>query len=97
MVREIPDGSVEIQEGLYVYDYQGVIGGKSYIFRRLYSAEGYCFYDLEQPENYDEDKNLKPPAERVYLEYSALAVSQSSWTHEQLNARYISVSNKGGE
>lgn len=91
MAREIPEGSIEIQTGLYVYDFESVIGGTTYVFRRLYSAEGYCYYDLNQPENYDEEGNLKPPAERVYKQYSALAVSQSSWTYEQLNARYISV------
>lgn len=91
MIREIPAGSVEIQTGLYVYDSTIVIAGNTYPKRQLYSAEGYCFYDVEQPENYDEEGNLKPAEERVYAQYSGLAVSQASWTYEQLNARYISV------
>lgn len=91
MARVIPTGSVEIQTGLFVYDSTIVIAGTTYPKRQLYSAEGYCFYDLEQPENYDEEGNLKPAAQRVYKQYSGLAVSQASWTYEQLNARYISV------
>ena len=95
MIREIPEGSVEIQTGLYVYDEQKTIGGTTYTFRKLYSSDGYCFYDNEA-EVYDEDVNLVAhedvqPNQRVYAQYASLAVSQSSWTYEQLNARYISV------
>lgn len=91
MIREIPEGSVEIQTGLWMHEQQRVIAGTTYTTRKLYSAEGYCFYDVEQPENYDEEGNLLPAEQRVYKQYSALAVSQSSWTYEQLNAKYISV------
>lgn len=91
MAREIPTGSIEIQTGLYLYEFERVIAGTTYLRRELYSAENYCFYDVEQPENYDEEGNLKPAEERVYAQYSSLAISQSSWTYDQLNARYISV------
>lgn len=95
MERTIPDGSVEIQTGLYVYDEQKVIGGNTYTFRKLYSGDGYCFYDLND-EIYDEEGNLIPadqvqPNQRPYYRYMALAIIQSSWTYEQLNARFISV------
>lgn len=91
MARVIPAGSVEIQTGLYLYEFERVIAGTTYLRRELYSAENYCFYDVEQPENYDEEGNLLPEAQRVYRQYSSLAISQSSWTYEQLNAQYISV------
>lgn len=91
MAREIPEGSVEIQTGLFLHEYQQTIGVNTYTFRKLYSAEGYCYYDVEQPENYDEDGNLLPAEQRVYAQYSALGIGQSSWTYEQLNAKYISV------
>ena len=91
MIREIPEGSVEIQTGLWLYEQQRVVAGTTYTTRKLYSAEGYCFYDIERPENYDEEGNLKPAEERMYAQYAALAVSMSSWTYDQLNARYISV------
>lgn len=96
MARQIPAGSIEIQTGLYVHDEVKVIGGREYTFRKLYSAKNYCFYDVEQPENYDEEGNLLPAEQRVYAQYSNLAISQSSWTYEQINARYISVPAQSG-
>ena len=91
MAQVIPDGSVEIQTGLWMYEQQRVIAGTTYTTRKLYSAEGYCFYDVEQVENYDEEGNLKPAEERVYAQHAVLSISQSSWTYDQLNAKYISV------
>lgn len=91
MIREIPEGSVEIQTGLFMYQYNVVIAGTTYLKRELYSSEGYCFYDVDQVENYDEEGNLKPENERVYAQYSSLSLMQSNWTYEQLNAKYISV------
>lgn len=88
---EIPAGSVEIQTGLYVYDTTTIIAGTTYPKRKLYSAEGYCFWQVSNPENYDEEGNLLPAEERVYAQYSSLAVSQATWTYEQLNAEFISV------
>lgn len=92
----IPVGSVEIQTGLYLYQHNQVIGGKEYTFRKLYSADGYCFYDVDQPENYDEDGNLVAENERVYAQYAALGIGAANWTNEQINAKYISVPVKSG-
>ncbi len=36
---------VEGQEGLYLEQYDKVINGTIYTFRKLHSAEGYCFYN----------------------------------------------------
>lgn len=81
--REIPEGSVEIQTGLWLYSYERVIGGTTYIFRKLYSSEGYCFYD-KSVEIYREDENGNPyvvpeedilPTERTYMQYASLAIS----------------------
>lgn len=91
MAREIPEGSVEIQTGLYLYEFERVIAGTTYLRRELYSAENYCFWNTKQAENYDEDGNLKPASERVYLQYASLGISQSKWTYEQINEQYISV------
>lgn len=96
MAREIPAGAVEIQTGLYLHEYDLIIGGRTYIKRDLYSSENYCFYDVEQPENYDEEGNLLPEAQRVYAQFSSLGIGASSWTYEQINARYISVPVKDG-
>ena len=90
---QMPEGSVEIQTGLYLYQYNQTIGGIEYTFSRLYSSDGYCFYDAEA-EIYDEEGNVIPadeiqPNQRVYMQYMALAVGD--WATEQLNARYVSV------
>lgn len=91
-VREIPEGSIEIQTGLWLYEYTRVIGNTTYTFRKLYSAEGYCFWEVKQPENYvDGDINgeLLPLEQRVFAQYAALAISYT--TIEQINADFISV------
>ena len=78
--REIPEGSVEIQTGLWLHSYTRVIGGNEYTFRHLYSADGYCFYD-KTAEVYDEDGNLVPedevqPNQRLYMQYMSVALSK---------------------
>lgn len=86
--REIPEGSVEIQTGLWAYLHTYTVGGAARSRYILYSAEGYCFYWLSHPENYDEDGNLKPPAERTYATYMSCSVLE---TLESINANVISV------
>ncbi len=78
MVREIPEGSVEIQTGLYLYTRNLTIGGQNYTFRELFSAEGYCFYE-----------NSLAEEDRIYMQYASL--SQSLNTVEKINAWCTSV------
>lgn len=89
----IPEGSVEIQTGLYLYEYQKTISGTTYTFRKLYSAEGYCFYWLSNPENYDEEGNLKPANERIYATYMSCGIGM---TYEVIMADVISVPAEDG-
>jgi hypothetical protein len=89
MYRTIPEGSVEIQPGLWAYLNTFTVGSTTYSNYKLYSAEGYCFWQVSQPENYDEEGNLKPESERVYATYASLARAYT--THEQINADFISV------
>ena len=93
MARVIPEGSVEIQTGLYLHKYTQTISGTEYTFRELYSAEGYCFYWLSNPENYDEDGNLKPANERIDAQYMHCAISA---TLESINADVVSVPIEAG-
>lgn len=86
--REIPEGSIEIQTGLYAHLYTYVVSGVTKSRYNLYSAEGYCFYQLSTPENYDEEGNLKPPAERVYATYMSCSILD---TLESINADVVSV------
>lgn len=86
--RVIPEGSIEIQTGLYAYLETYTVGGMTRSHYLLYSAEGYCFYKLSTPENYDEDGNLKPANERVYATYMSCSILD---TLESINADVISV------
>lgn len=83
---------IEIQKGLLLEEYPITIAGVTYNRRKLHSANGYHFYDIDQPENYDEDGKLKD--DKVYLTDVSLAFSMGNWTHDQLNAKYISEVNK---
>lgn len=87
MVIVIPEGSIEIQTGLWAHNRQFTFDGIFYSVYDLYSAEGYCFWEVNQPENYDEEGNLKPPVERVY---SRIAYTPYE-TIEELNENFISV------
>lgn len=91
MLREIPEGAELLQTGLYVYRYERVIAGRVYLAGAIYSSEGYCYYDLEQAENYDDEGNLVPAENRVYAQYQTLSITSASQTNEQLNQRFVSV------
>lgn len=86
---------VELQTGLYLEQQTKTIGGREYTFRYLHSSDGYCFYDVTAAV-YDEEGNEIPadqvqPHQRLYMQWAGLAIQMSSWTYEQLNAKYISV------
>jgi hypothetical protein len=86
-VLTIPAGSVEIQPGLWAFLNSFTVGGTTYSNYHLYSAEGYCFWEVQQPENYDAEGNLLPPTERMYAQYCITACT----TIEELNANFVSV------
>jgi hypothetical protein len=88
MYKEIPQGSKEIQEGLYLYKYSKPIANKIFTFRQLYAATGYCFYDILQPDNYDEEGNMLPENERLYMSYMSCAYDDN-----EINKNIISVIN----
>lgn len=70
MTRQIPIGSKMVQEGLFLYEYSKVISGKTMFFAQLYCADGYCFYDKDQSENYTEEGELKPENELTYARFA---------------------------
>lgn len=72
MPRVIPEGAFLYKEGLYIVESEITIAGIAITKWELYSAEGYCFYDLTQPENYvdgDVAGELVPESQRVYAQY----------------------------
>ena len=94
-LNEIPEGSVEIQTGLWLYTTEKTLAGTTLTLKYLYSSEGYCFYDLTDT-YYDEEGNQIPesevqPSQRIYYQYMALGRNVSQWTIEQINARFVSV------
>lgn len=91
----IDNNWIKLQDGLYLEEKEQTINGVVKIFRTLHSSDGYCFYDAED-EHYDEDGNLIPPdnvlpEQRLYQQQAMLAIQMSEWTHEQLNAKWISI------
>lgn len=70
MTRQIPIGSIQVKEGLYLYEYSKEVGGKTMFFAQLYCSDGYCFYDKNQPENYTEEGELKPENELTYAQFA---------------------------
>lgn len=89
-LREIPDGSIEVQTGLWAWLETLTFGNITRSFYRLYSADGYCFYDLTDPYCYvdgDITGELLPENERIYAQYQVTTCT----TIEQINARFVSV------
>lgn len=91
-IRPIPEGSTEIQTGLWLH--VTIVNTPFGTIHRgeLYSAEGYCFYNLTVPENFDEEGNLKPPEERIYAQYSTCPGDDLEW----INANIVSVPVQSG-
>lgn len=85
--REIPADAVEIQTGLWAQEHPITYGGITRMTYYLYAAEGYCFYSLGVPENFDEEGNLKPAEERLY----ALFQMNANSTIEAINEEIVSV------
>lgn len=86
----IPEGSTEIQTGLFAKLITFNFNGEERSHYNIYSADGYCFYDKTQqvnndnePENEDENKEIKQTYARVaYTPYKTI---------EELNEVYVSV------
>lgn len=92
MLNEIPTGAVEIQIGLYLLETPYTVSGVERIRRELYSADGYCFWERTQPENYvdgDVEGELLPLEQRVFAQYARLSSYYN--TVELINADFISV------
>lgn len=85
--REIPEGSVEAQTGLWAYLHSFTHNGMTYSNYQIYSTEGHCFWEVNHPENYDEEGNLKSAEQRVYATYCSTVCK----TIEEVNERFISV------
>lgn len=75
MERVIPSGATLIKEGLYLHERTVKIGTRTIIAWDLYSADGWCFYDLMQAENYVDGiigGELVEEDKRVYSEFATM-------------------------
>jgi hypothetical protein len=67
MARQIPNGAVEIQRGLWLNQVTVTVLGQTRIRYELYSSEGYCFYD-----------NTWAEEDRIYWQYISLGFTDDS-------------------
>ena len=84
---EIPEGSVEVQTGLWASEHHYTVGGVYKMRYNIYSSEGYCFWEVNQPENYDREGNLKPEDQRVYATFCSTVCRKI----DAINENFISV------
>lgn len=91
-LRPIPNDAVEIQTGLWASVHSFTASGKTYSFYDIYSSEGYCFWEVQQPENYSERGMLLPLEQREYVTYMRTGYR----TIEELNENFESVQYKDG-
>ena len=92
-MQTIPLGAIEIQTGLYLLETPFIVSGVTHISRELYSADGYCFYDVNDV-YYDDEWNPIPsdevlPEQRRYAQYASLSSLYN--TVELINANLVSV------
>lgn len=91
MPRIIPEGAFLYKEGLYIFEKQMHVGALSWTVWELYSADGWCFYDLTQVENYDEEGNILPENQRIYAQYMTMRKDE-----EYVTNNIVSVPVKDG-
>lgn len=90
MSRVIPDGAFLIKEGLYVHERTITLGSLTRTAWDLYSAEGWCFYDLQQAENYVDGiigGELVPEDKRVYAQFATMPKDEEYVTNNIISVR----------
>lgn len=97
MERIIPEGAFLIKEGLYVHERSFKIGKQSYTAWDLYSADGWCFYDLQQVENYVDGNiggELVPVEERTYSRFAIMPKDEEYVTNNIISVPIIETAKK---
>lgn len=92
MTRAIPEGAVEVQDGLFAVLDSFEILGNTFSHYDLYSGDGYCFWEVNQYENYTENYELKPLNERVFATFARTVYK----TIKDINDNYKSVKIENG-
>lgn len=84
MTRTIPEGAFLYKEGLYIVETPLALNGIAITRWELYSAEGWCFYDSEQAENYVDGivgGELLPENQRIYAQYMVMRKDEAYVTN----------------
>lgn len=87
---DITENTIEVQHGLRGHFRGVIVGGKVLHKCDLYSADGYCFYMLNN--SYNEDGELLDEFERVYYRKAFTPYASIS----EVNAAVVSVPIKDG-
>jgi hypothetical protein len=90
MSKVIPNDAFLIKEGLYVHERTITLGSLTRTAWDLYSAEGWCFYDLQQAENYVDGiigGELVPEDERVYAQFATMPKDEAYVTNNIISVR----------
>jgi hypothetical protein len=81
MTITIPEDSILIKTGLYCHEYTVTVGEITKTIWELFSEDGYCFYDLQQPENYDDEGTILPANQLVYARYMKMPANEQYVTN----------------
>ena len=81
MNKTIPENAFQYKEGLYINEFEASMGTLHWTVWELYAVDGWYFYDLEQPENYNEEGELLPPEELVYAKFMTMRKNEEYVTN----------------
>ena len=68
---------VEIQKGLLLETKAQVINGKTFVFRRLQSKDGYCFYSKLEKQGLDNWNTEEEKPNLKYMRFASLGINDS--------------------
>lgn len=86
-LEPIPAGCKEIQPGLWAEEVHYTFHGEQKMRYNIYAARGYRFWNVQQPENYDEEGALLPVEQRTMLSFANTACRSV----DELNSNFVSV------
>lgn len=65
---------IEIQNGLMLETTAKIINGKTLVFRKLYSKDGYCFYSKQEKAEIDSWNSEEEKPTLKYMRFASLGI-----------------------
>lgn len=65
---------IEIQTGLMLETTAKVINGTTFVFRKLYSKDGYCFYSKQEKAEIDNWNSEQEKPTLKYMRFASLGI-----------------------